>query len=313
MRPMLKPALVRVWRDPSTMQFGADPSRAIVMAGISVAVRRVLELLDGTRDRPAVVAAAEAAGVDPALTDEVLRRLQSAGLLDDATDGAGALRAIDPPVRERLGPELAALSLLRPAPGEALDVIARRQRQQVVLLGPRAITGQIEELLRCAGVGELRTLGGPAPAFPDPRRPAELVVICGYHALAPEVADVAARLAAGHLAVVIRDVTGVVGPLVRPGETSCLRCHDLHRCDRDPAWPLLSLQLASRRTPVPACPAALLAIVAGTAALQALEHLDGGRPATVDGTVELALPDWRLRRRSWSPHPDCTCGLARAG
>ena len=44
----------------------------------------------------------------------------------------------------------------------------------------------------------------------------------------------------------------VIGPLVVPGRTSCLHCADLHRCDRDPAWPVLSAQLAGPgRAPVP--------------------------------------------------------------
>jgi nicotinamidase-related amidase len=41
----------------------------------------------------------------------------------------------------------------------------------------------------------------------------------------------------------VRDGTGLVGPLVIPGVTSCLRCADLHRSDRDAAWPALAAQL----------------------------------------------------------------------
>ena len=46
-----------------------------------------------------------------------------------------------------------------------------------------------------------------------------------------------------HLPVRVRDGTGLVGPLVIPGATSCLRCADLHRSDRDAAWPALAAQL----------------------------------------------------------------------
>lgn len=46
-----------------------------------------------------------------------------------------------------------------------------------------------------------------------------------------------------HLPVRVRDGTGLVGPLVIPGVTSCLRCADLHRSDRDPAWPAIAAQL----------------------------------------------------------------------
>jgi hypothetical protein len=48
-------------------------------------------------------------------------------------------------------------------------------------------------------------------------------------------------------------------------------------------------------------------VIAGVAAQQALAFLDGGEPACIDATIELRLPDWRLRRRSWAPHPECGC------
>ena len=40
-----------------------------------------------------------------------------------------------------------------------------------------------------------------------------------------------------HLVATVRGQTGIVGPLVVPGVTSCLRCADLHRRDADPRWP----------------------------------------------------------------------------
>jgi hypothetical protein len=33
-------------------------------------------------------------------------------------------------------------------------------------------------------------------------------------------------------------------------------------------------------------------------------------PATVNGTLEVVLPDWQWRRRTWPPHPACSCGAA---
>ena len=48
------------------------------------------------------------------------------------------------------------------------------------------------------------------------------------------------------------------------------------------------------------------------AAAQALAYLDrpGVVPVTVDGTLELVLPGWQWRRRTWRPHPACGCGTA---
>jgi hypothetical protein len=100
---------------------------------------------------------------------------------------------------------------------------------------------------------------------------------------------------------------GVIGPLVVPGRTSCLHCADLHRSDRDPAWPVLSAQLAgSPRAQVPS-EVAVCTLTAAITAIQALSFLDGERPATADGTLEITLPDWRVRRRHWSRHSDCGC------
>jgi hypothetical protein len=117
-----------------------------------------------------------------------------------------------------------------------------------------------------------------------------------------------------HLYAAVRETTAVVGPLVLPGTTACQRCCDLARADRDPGWPWLAAQLAARRRAhVDACDTVLAAVVAAHAALEALAFLDRltdpalPAPTTLGGTLELTLPDWRLRRRSWAPHPACGC------
>jgi hypothetical protein len=46
--------------------------------------------------------------------------------------------------------------------------------------------------------------------------------------------------------------------------------------------------------------------------VQALAFLAGDDPPTIEGTLEVRLPDWRIRRRSWAPHPDCDCGALSA-
>jgi hypothetical protein len=104
----------------------------------------------------------------------------------------------------------------------------------------------------------------------------------------------------------------VVGPLVLPGLSSCLECADLTRLDRDPAWSMLAVQLCTPRPRASASDLALMNLTASIAALQALGYLDGDEPATLSGTLELILPDWRVRRRSWRPHQDCGCGAGRA-
>jgi len=114
-----------------------------------------------------------------------------------------------------------------------------------------------------------------------------------------------------HLAASASEAIGVVGPLVLPGHSACLRCLDLARTERDPAWPLILAQLASQATADPlACDTVLATMVAAQAAAQALAFLDQGAQAAAavtNGTLELVLPGWQWRRRTWHPHPQCGC------
>jgi bacteriocin biosynthesis cyclodehydratase domain-containing protein len=119
-----------------------------------------------------------------------------------------------------------------------------------------------------------------------------------------------------HLAVQAEEAIGVVGPLVEPGRTPCLRCLDLSKAARDPAWPVILAQATGAvgsMAAQQACDTVLAAATAALAAAQALAFLDRGcRPAAArGGTLEIVLPDWQWQRREWPPHPACTCGAAR--
>ena len=169
-------------------------------------------------------------------------------------------------------------------------------------LGSWPPTGRVR-LGHPGGAGPTRSRRPP----PEPRRRPDLAVLTdGYP---PELP---ATLVAGeiaHLTAATPEAIGVVGPLVLPGRTACLSCVDMARSDRDPAWPLILAQ-TSGRAPHPAgCAAALAAAVAAQATAQALAYLDQAATAAVviNGTLELVLPDWQWRRRSWVPHPQCRC------
>jgi hypothetical protein len=58
MRPCLKPALRRAWRDRTTLQFGVGPAHRAVLESATPADAAFLDLLDGTRELPALTAAA---------------------------------------------------------------------------------------------------------------------------------------------------------------------------------------------------------------------------------------------------------------
>jgi len=113
-----------------------------------------------------------------------------------------------------------------------------------------------------------------------------------------------------HLAVSASEAIGVVGPLVLPGQSACLRCLDLTRAERDPAWPLILAQLSAQASAdPPGCDTVLATTVAAQAVAQALAFIDedGRAPAVTNGTLELVLPGWQWRRRTWPPHPRCGC------
>jgi bacteriocin biosynthesis cyclodehydratase domain-containing protein len=135
----------------------------------------------------------------------------------------------------------------------------------------------------------------------------DLAILVGQHR--PDLAAWLMRAGVAHLAVAADEAIGVVGPLVRPGRTACLRCLDLTRAALDPAWPLILAQLAGRAVVPSACDAALAGAVAAQAAAQALTFLDRvPRPGPAEnGTLELVLPAWQWRRRTWRPHSSCDC------
>lgn len=350
MRPMLKPALRRLWRDAGTVQLGIDPERAVVLSGVDGAASTVLGLLDGSRDRAGVLADAAAAGVHPASAEGLLDLLDCAGVLDDAGAHPGSLAALERSERDRMAPELASVSLLQRRPGAALDVIDRRRSAVVSVVGGGRIGVPVATLLAASGVGridveasgtvhaedtvpggwQLADVGTPVAEATSTavrriaptagcgpvtagRRP-DLVVLVDPAGADPERRVELLRAGVAHLAAGVREVTGVVGPLVVPGHSACLRCLDLSRTDRDSAWPLLSAQLSGGGVArARAGDTVLTAATAALAAGQVLARIDGGRPATVNGTLELRLADWRIRRRGWSPHPACGCSWRQTG
>ena len=323
-RPALKAGLLPVWRDRETVQIGIDPRRAVALTGLGGAAD-VLRLLDGSRDREQVLAAARAQGVPRPVTERILTLLAAGGVLDDVP--AAALRSLPQEQRRRLAAELAACALARGHSDAGATALARRDAARVTIHGAGRVAAAIADILVTSGVGRVtvgdrRTRRGrsrQAPPARDIRGRAagaplpDLAILVGFPAVA---AGQGAGLPAGlmrsgvaHLAVRAEEAIGVVGPLVRPGTTACLRCLDLTRAGLDPAWPLILAQLAGRAPDPPACDAALAAAVAAQAAAQSLACLDrgyGAQPAE-NGTLELVLPGWQWRRRTWPRHPACGC------
>jgi len=117
-----------------------------------------------------------------------------------------------------------------------------------------------------------------------------------------------ARRALPHVLIEERDDSILVGPLVAPGGSPCLRCLDLHRRGRDPAWPLLVAQLATTGEDAATASTATTIIAVGVAVDQVLGYLDGLDVVTIGASIEVG-PPIHLRRRSWAAHPRCDCAL----
>ena len=322
MRPALKAGLRPVWRDRETVQIGIDPRRAVALTGMGDAAA-VLGLLDGSRDRDQVVTAARAQGVPAPVTERILTLLAGGGVLDDFP--AAALAALPQDQRRRLGAELATAALARGYSDAGAAVLARRDAARVQIYGPGRIAAALADILTTSGAGVVTTCddvrlpdvptatdadgAASAGSWRRDGRPVlpDLAILVGYQQ--PELAGWLMRAGVAHLAVTAEEAIGIVGPMVRPGQTSCLRCLHLTRSDLDPAWPLILAQLVGRTASLLACDASLAAAVAAQAAIQALAFLDRDAlhaPAE-NGTLELALPDWQWHRRTWPPHPACGC------
>ena len=353
MRPALKPGLLPVWRNRDTVQIGIDPRRAVALTGMRGA-DALLRLLDGSRDRAQVLAAASELGMDAAAAERVLSLLTAAGALSDVQ--AGGYGTLPVGARARLAPELATAALARGDADGGARTLARRQAACVRVHGASQTGLRIAGMLTAAGIGLVISTGPTAPrpgparpgtaapppaatgrpaglGLPDlgerrPRAPAGRAAGSGRRSTAPrdqprrpglvvladthrrELPAALARKLVPHLAVAASEAIGVVGPLVLPGRSACLRCLDLTRAERDPAWPLILAQLSAQvSADPPACDTVLATMVAAQAVAQALAFIDQGgqAPAVTNGTLELVLPAWQWRRRTWQPHPECGC------
>jgi hypothetical protein len=351
-RPALKPGLRRLRRSQTAVQLGLDPDRALVLKDLDERAIGWLERLDGSREAATLIRSAADAGLAAEEAAGLLDLLADHGVLDDATQRPAGWTALSAAERARLEPDVASLTLSARAPGEGAALFTARRRAAIEIRGGGRVGASAAVLLAAAGVGcvvvrdhaaaqpgdvapaglsaaevgasrEAAAAAAVRRAAPEaatslpPGRTADAVLLAPDDAVDPVDHDRLVRAGVPHLVAMVRETTGVVGPLVLPGQTSCLRCHDLIRTDRDPGWPLIAAQVAGKalaRNPtwVRACDSVLATAVAVHAALQILAHLSGATAAARDGTLEITLPDGRVRRRSWRPHPACGCGWSVA-
>lgn len=143
---------------------------------------------------------------------------------------------------------------------------------------------------------------------------ADLVVLTDYLVADPALVRELHAAGTPHLLVRVRDGNGLVGPMVVPGVTSCLRCADLHRSDHDAAWPAVAAQLrdtvgtADRATVLAT---AALAVHQVDRVLRAIRGDNGDSsvspPSTLNTTLEFDVAASSIVCRQWARHPRCSC------
>lgn len=190
-----------------------------------------------------------------------------------------------------------------------------RAWSRVVVDGAGRLARDLADDLRVAGVGSVT--GGVFALDAELRltdhRPDLAVLVTG----APCRPGVAAPLLARgipHLPVTVHELEVVVGPLVLPGRSACLRCLALvggpGACGTacgSPARPGVSDGDAVVAHPTTAVvDPALHAFARATATMTICAALSEECPPGV--TLEVSVPWPRPVQRVWSPHPRCRCG-----
>jgi hypothetical protein len=238
------------------------------------------------------------AGLSSAALAELLRILQSGATLAD--------------LQARF--EVDASELVGSLVDAGVATAAERRRTRCASIrihGRGPLSDLLAGALRCSGARVTHSRVAQAA----PPETTDLVVLSDFLVADPRVVRELHTGRVAHLPVRLRDGAGLVGPLVVPGVTSCLGCADLHRSDRDAAWPAVASQLRD------AVGSADRATVLATAAL-ALNQVDRvikavrrgeavgtsvEPPPTLDTTLEFDLNAGAIVARRWSRHPRCWC------
>jgi len=335
-RPRVLPGLPVLLRCEGEVQIGTDPRHAVVVDDLPPPFVDELLSLDGRHTVAELGERLAARDTDPAKFLSLLDELEEVGLVDEMV-----------PVPSRLSAETTSRALRTGRSGTG--IVATRGRLAVVVHGNGRIGVAIASMLAAAGVGRVHIVASGRVGPEDvgtgyletdvgrPRRDAAVDAVeraCGdvrtgwltstgapdmvvlTDSLVPPPQLLNSLMAEGtqHLVVRVREGTAVVGPLVVPGRTSCVRCSHLHRADRDGAWPAVATQLADRTQPADVASAAVCAALAVGQVLAALDPVAVGlSPPTTWNTALEAHPQLGVVERvDCPPHPSCICGSAKA-
>lgn len=273
-RYALNPATPVLLRPDGAVQIGWDPRRAVLV-------------------RPP-------SGLSAARLAELLRRMQSGATQDEIQC---FIDDVDPATITEL------LTALADAGIVTMTTSRRANAACIRIHGRGPLSDLLASALRCSGSRITHSSRAHSGA---PSEPTDLVVLTDYLVSDPWMVRDLHSAGVAHLPVRVRDGTGLVGPLVIPGVTSCLACADLHRSDRDAAWPAVAAQLrdtvgsADRATMLAT---AALALNQVDRVIKAVRDESGATepPGTLDTTLEFDVNVGTVVARRWSRHPRCSC------
>src|SRR5699024_3729288 len=322
--PRTVPGLDVLLRKPGEIQFGLDPRHAVVAEDLPAALVDTLRKLDGLASMETLVQTAGEQHADTRRT--ILTELTLRGLLEEGAPPHS--RAVEEPEHS----SLRAGTRARQGRRETVVAVhgASRAAVATATLLATAGVGHIDSRGRgTVGIGVLGTgyieadVGRPyAEAMARAIRRANakttttrligkarptLAVLADAAVPDPHIAGELIDEVVPHLPIRVRDGIGIVGPLVIPRKTSCLRCAHLHRTDLDPCWPAVATQLAGRTRPTELSSVHALASLATGQVLRALNPADRA-PNAWSATLEVDPFEGEIHRRPWEPHPDCPCG-----
>jgi hypothetical protein len=267
------------------MQFGLDWPGVVALPA-SPELMVLLQHLDGVRTVDMLLSECSRAGAEPAVVQSLLGLLQRTGLVVDQADAVHGGAGTSPP-------SWASTWLSTPPGARAADLEARRRAVTYAVVGSGAVAGAVRRALAADRVSD----------HPDR---ASFLVIAADGEPDRSLADAGLRRGSPHLVVHVRDTVGVLGPLVIPGATACLRCVDAGRAALDPAWPTL-VTAATTRPGISACDPTLATLVGVWAVREARSWAAGLGTPTVGGTIEVPVGSDPPELRRWQLHPHCGC------
>lgn len=193
LRHTLNPALPVLVRPDGDVQVGWDPRRAkLVRPPAGLSAPALADLLRAMQSG-ASVAELHALADNRGITD-----LDAVTQLVESLETAGLVTAARP----------------------------RTRSASIRIHGRGPLSDLLASSLRCSGARVRNSNLGHASVT---AASTDLVLLSDFLVADPRVVHDLHAAKVAHLPVRVRDGTGLVGPLVIPGVTSCLRCADMHR------------------------------------------------------------------------------------